>query len=163
MHCPNCAQPATADQQFCRSCGMSLEAVGKLVAQHSSSPAEVQKKLDRTELEREMVRYMFNWIMWGMIILGIGAAMIVVKKQFDLGKWFGLLSSFLILGGAGVAAVGVINAIRRSLGISASPSNKSLPTSPLPTALPSVTERTTQLIGVEDTPTNKMMDTEARE
>jgi hypothetical protein len=43
------------------------------------------------------------------------------------------------------------------------PSNKSLPTNLLPASLPSVTERTTQLIGVEDTRTNKMMDTNARE
>ena len=40
---------------------------------------------------------------------------------------------------------------------------KPLPTHPIPTLLPSVTERTTQLIGVEDVRTNKMMDTKARE
>jgi hypothetical protein len=40
---------------------------------------------------------------------------------------------------------------------------QSLPTSPIPQALPSVTERTTQLIGVEQPESNKMMDTNARE
>ena len=141
---------------------MNLESVVKLVAQHSSLPAETQKKLDKAAQERELVRLMFDWIMWGMIILGIGAAMIVVKKQFDLGKWFGLLSSFLILGGAGVAGVGVIRAIRRGI-VGDLPSNKSLPASPLPAALPSVTERTTQLIAVEEAETNKMLDRTPRE
>jgi hypothetical protein len=144
---------------------MSLETVGKLVAQHSSSPIEVQNQLDKAALEQAMVRKMFNWLMWGMIILGIGVAMLVVNKNFDIGRWFNLLSSLFILGGTGVASAGVLNAIRRGVTIAGvrPPNRKSLPTSPLPVELPSVTERTTQLIGVEEAPTNKMMDTKPRE
>lgn len=37
------------------------------------------------------------------------------------------------------------------------------PTKPIPRELPRVTERTTQLIGVENGKTNKMMDTKARQ
>ena len=172
MHCPNCAQPAVADQQFCRSCGMSLEAVAKLVAEHSSVPAEVQKKLDKVALEAAMVRTMFNWMMWGMIILGLGVFLLVVNKNLGIGKEVGLVSSFLILGGVGVATAGVLKAIkqgtmiatsRHANHISGSSDTQSLPTHPIPAALPSVTERTTQLIGVEDTRTNNIMDTKARE
>ncbi len=47
---------------------MSLEMVGKLVTQHSSSPAETQKKIEKAELEQALVRQMFNWIIWGMIM-----------------------------------------------------------------------------------------------
>ena len=43
------------------------------------------------------------------------------------------------------------------------PEKKSVPTNPIPRALPSVTEQTTQLIGVNEAPTNKMMDTGTRE
>jgi hypothetical protein len=144
---------------------MSLETVGKLVAQHSSSTVEVQNQLDKAALEQAMVRKMFTWLMWGMIILGIGVAMLVVNKNFDIGRWFNLLSSLFILGGTGVASAGVLNAIRRGVTIAGvrPPNQKSLPTSPLPVELPSVTERTTQLIGVDDAPTNKMMDTKPRE
>jgi hypothetical protein len=85
MHCPNCAQPATADQQFCRSCGMSLEAVSKLVAEHSSSPVEIQKKADKVALEAAIVRSMFNWLMWGMIILGLGVFLLIVNKNIGIG------------------------------------------------------------------------------
>ncbi|MGH9901852.1 MAG: zinc-ribbon domain-containing protein, partial [Pyrinomonadaceae bacterium] len=32
MHCPNCGKRTSAEQKFCRSCGMSLEAVSVSVA-----------------------------------------------------------------------------------------------------------------------------------
>ena len=151
---------------------MSLEAVAKLVAEHSSSPIEVQKKADKVALEAAIVRNMFNWIMWGMIIIGLGVFLLVVNKNLGIGKEVGLVSSFLLLGGVGVAAAGLLKAIkqgtllatsRHNNQISGSSDTKSLPTHPIPAALPSVTERTTQLIGVEDARTNKMMDTKPRE
>src|SRR6185369_14420 len=157
MHCPNCGKPAAGDQQFCRSCGMSLETVGKLVVQHSSSSVEVQRRNDKAAREQAAVRTMFNWIMLGMIILGIGVAMIIVNKNFDIGKWFSLLSSFLILGGTGVATAGFLNAVRQAANITGPPNQKSLPTNPVPDELPSITERTTQLIAAEEPRTNKLI------
>lgn len=172
MHCPNCAQPAAPDQQFCRSCGMRLEAVAKLVAEHSSEPVEVQKKSDKVALEAAIVRSMFNWIMWGMIIIGMGIFLIIMNKNLGIGKELTLMSSLLLLGGIGVATAGVFKAItqgtmlateRKSNQMSGSPDTKSLPANEVPVALPSVTERTTQLIGVEEVRTNKMMDSKANE
>jgi hypothetical protein len=163
MHCPNCGKPAEADQQFCRACGMSLETVGKLVAQHSPSLLEKQGKIDNVKLEQAIVRKMFSWLMWGMIVLGIGVAMLVVNKSFDIGRWFSLLSSALLLGGTGIATAGVLNAIRSGASISGkqstdqipgTPEVKSLPTNPA-AALPSITERTTQLISADDARANK--------
>ena len=150
---------------------MSLEAVSKLVAEHSSSPVEALKKADKVALEAAIVRTMFNWIMWGMIILGVGLLLMVINKSLAIGPHLNLPISFLMLGGLGVATAGVFKAIKQGMlatsrnanQISGSPDTKSLPTHPIPAALPSVTERTTQLIGVEDTRTNKMMDTNARE
>ncbi len=171
MHCPNCGKPATADQQFCRACGMNLETVGKLVARHTDSPAAVQKKSDRAEAEKAIVRSMFSWMMWGMLIVGIGVVMVVVNKSFPIGDWFRLLGSLLAIGGMAVMVGGVFNALRRGTLPSSrelnqlheSPDTNELPTSRLPAELPSVTERTTQLIAVEEAPTNKMMDTGSRE
>ena len=151
---------------------MSLEAVAKLVAEHSSLPVEAQKKADKAALEAAIVHKMFNWIKWGMIILGMGVLLMVVNKNLAIGKEVGMMATFLILGGVGVATAGVLKAIkqgtllatsRHANQISGSSDTKSLPTHPIPAELPSVTERTTQLIGVEDTRTNKMMDTNARE
>jgi hypothetical protein len=167
MHCPNCGKTATDGQQFCRACGMSLETVGKLVAKHTGSPANVQAKLDKAEAEKTIVRSMFNWMIWGILIVGIGLLMIVIDKSFAIGKWFSVLSSLLMLGGMGVATGGVLNAIRRGtlptrrepIQIAGPPDTNELPISSIPAELPSVTERTTQLIAVEEAPTNKMMDT----
>lgn len=170
MHCPNCGKPATTDQQFCRACGMGLETVGKLVARHSGSPVAAQAKLDRAEAEKAIVRSMFTWMIWGMLIVGIGVVMVLVNKSFPIGNWFRLLSSLLVIGGMGVTVAGVLNAVRRgtlpgsqAAQISHPPDTNELPTSLLPAELPSVTERTTQLIAVEEAPTNKMMDTRPNE
>lgn len=172
MHCPNCAQPATADQQFCRSCGMSLETVAKLVAEHSSTPIEAQAKVDQLALERAITLSMYNWIKWGLILIGLGVFLAVLNKNLEVGKTLSILTSVVILSGVGVAAAGVLKSIKHETllpagqgknKLSGSRDTKSLPTNPIPGSLPSVTERTTQLIGVEEAPTNKMMDRERRE
>jgi zinc ribbon protein len=171
MHCPNCGKPATPEQQFCRACGMSLETVGKLVAQHSGAPIETQQKLAKAETEQELVRKMFFWMKWGMLILLFGVAMLVINKNFAIGKWFNLLSMFFMLGGIIVAGTAMFDAMIKGATLSSAKPNKQLagatdkqlPTKPIPHELPSVTERTTQLIGVEETKTNKMMDTKPRQ
>jgi hypothetical protein len=172
MHCPNCGKPSDTEQQFCRACGMSLETVGKLVVQHSSSPLKKQKKIDKAELEQAMVQKMFNWLMWGMIVIGVGVAMLIVNKYFDLGRWFSLVSASLLLGGTAIASAGVLNAVRQgvrvsgmqpSVQISGSLEPKSLPTNPIPASLPSITERTTRLIPSDDARANDAIDSNGRE
>ena len=153
MHCPNCGKSVTTEQQFCRSCGMALEAIGKLVAQHSSAVTPSQTKLDKVRAEQQIVQYMFKWLSIGMIIIGIGVLMLVLNKTFDFGTIFKLVSSFVLIGGTGCASFGVLSAIRKGTTLTIANSTaqlrqageRSLPTG-FPAALPSVTERTTQLI-----------------
>jgi len=150
---------------------MSLETVSKLVVRHTSSPAAVQTKLQRAETEKEIVRSMFTWMIWGMLIMGIGVVMIVINKSFPIGNWFRLLSSLLVLGGMGVTVGGVLTAIKRgTLPARVEPNQLTEPSdtdklsaNPSPAALPSITERTTQLIAVDESPTNKMMDSSPNE
>ena len=134
---------------------MSLETISKLVAEHApSSITPSPGKIDKARREQEIVQQMFKAIMVGMLILGVGLLMLVLNKNFDFGKWFGLASSFLLLGGTGYAAFAVLNAIRRGASLplgaklDALPevTERSLPTKEFPQALPSVTERTTRLI-----------------
>ena len=94
--------------------------------------------------------------------------MVIINKNFDIGKWFATLSSLIAIAGMGVAVAGVFKAIKQ--GAAPRPSQlantteaKVIDTNPIPPALPSVTEQTTQLIGVNEAPTNKMMDTGTRE
>jgi hypothetical protein len=150
---------------------MSLETVGKLVAKHIGTPAEAQAKLDRAEAEKAIVRSMFNWMIWGMLLVGIGVAMVIINKSFPIGDWFRLMGSLLVIGGMGLTVGGVLSAVRRGTlpsqrqpdRLAGLPDTNELPTNRLPAELPSVTERTTQLIAVEEAPTNKMMDTSPRE
>ena len=137
---------------------MNLEAVGKLVSGHSALPAEVQRKIDRKEEEQIIVRRMFNWMIWGFIVLGIGVAMLVINKSLDIGKALHLLGSFFLLGGIGISMAGLLKGIRQGTYISGKrPTNpelpsanpRALPTNPFPEALPSVTEGTTKLISSE--------------
>src|SRR5262249_35441531 len=108
MHCPNCGNAATSEQQFCRACGMSLETVGKLVAQHSATPAtETRNNLAKAELERALVQKMFTLLIWGMIILGIGVVMLVINKNFPIGAWFNLLSNLVMFSGMGIGCAGL--------------------------------------------------------
>jgi hypothetical protein len=133
---------------------MALEAIGKLVAQHSSTVTPAQTKLDKVRAEQQIVQYMFKWISIGMIIIGIGVLMLVLNKTFDLGAIFKLASSFVLIGGTGCAAFGVLSAIRKGTALAVAGSTARVtqgdqPPLPaaFPDALPSVTERTTQLIG----------------
>ena len=138
---------------------MSLETVGQLVAQHAATPVEKEKKIDKAELERVIVRRMINWMIWGMIVLGLGVFLLVVNKSLDVGRWLSFVTSVLILGGMGITTVGVLNAIKQGASIShkssvkeidATPNEKALPEHLETVALPSITERTTQLIPVDD-------------
>ena len=163
MHCPTCGQPANTGQLYCRQCGMNLLMVGQLVSQHAG---KAQQQISRRKSEEDILRCMFTWIWWGMTVLGLGVLMLVTGKSllnmsnFDpsAAAWLKLLSTYVILGGTGMSLFGVLNAMRRGASLSSGrqPSSleepvdaKQLPTNPIPEALPSVTERTTQLIPVE--------------
>lgn len=138
---------------------MSLEPVGKLVAAHSSSPEAEEMKVRQADAERAMIQRMTRWMSWGMLILGIGVLMLIVNKSFVPGKWLQLLASLLLLTGVGMALYGVLAHIRDGATLTGKTNlrsfplgepTKSLPTRGIPVPLPSVTERTTQLIAPPD-------------
>jgi hypothetical protein len=97
---------------------------------------------------------MFKWMAIGMIIIGLGVLMLVLNKNFDFGKLFGLISSLLLIGGIVCAAFGLFSAIFKNAALAVGGGTKQLPqaeekvlpASTFPDTLPSVTERTTQLI-----------------
>lgn len=150
---------------------MNLESVVQLVARHTSTPLQKQ---NNAELERQIVRMMFRWITWGMILLGIGVVMIVFNKSFNVGGLLKFLASVASLAGIGVATAGVLRAMSQGVSLSgrktlvSSPDTKELPTGEMPASLPSITERTTQLIPTDDALAserrkNKMIDSNGRE
>ena len=133
---------------------MNLESVGQLVAQHTSTPiSQTPTKIEKAQHERAILQRMVQRIMWGMLIIGLAIILFVANKSFDL-RLLSLVASCIGLGGTGLVSYGVLAALRDGVAPSAArlpPSVeaaevKSLPTQPVPLSIPSITERTTQLI-----------------
>lgn len=158
MHCPSCGKPANAEQQFCRQCGMALQGVSKLVAAHSSQPTTLKK----AEQEKTVERRMFSFMTWAGLLFLAGLVMLVLDKNFDLGRWFSLTASLFLIAGMAGATFSVFRALREGSAPAKEDSStesvkelkeretKSLPSERIPVPLPSVTERTTELIGGKD-------------
>jgi hypothetical protein len=158
IHCPSCGDESTLEQKFCRKCGFNLKPVSKLVA---AGPG-LETKSEKLESDQAILRRMTRWMMWGCLVLLIGLILLVTGRAFDVPKFLSPLASFLLIGGAAAAGYGVLAALRDGM---ASPkrlprasevreelraaSTNELANQNVPISLPSVTERTTQLIGKE--------------
>ena len=162
MHCPSCGNESPLDQKFCRRCGFNLEPISQLVVQ-GSPVAEVQ--LDKQEQEKALVRRMFRIMGWGVLIVLIGVVLLVMARAPAPGlleNVLGVLSLIFLLGGTAVAGYSIFDAIRESTKpalpkarvtkdgeISQAEITKELLEEHIPVPVPSVTERTTQLLASE--------------
>lgn len=155
IHCPSCGHESALEQKFCRKCGFNLEPVSELVA---AAPGQ-EAKSEAKERDRAILGRMFRWMMWGCLVLLIGLVLLVTGKAFDVPKFISPLAAFLLVGGTATVGYGVLAALRdgiaspktiaqptRDWGELSSASTSELPDAGIPIALPSVTERTTQLI-----------------
>jgi len=160
IHCPTCGHQSELDQKFCRKCGFNLEQISKLVVAGAGSDAES----GRMENDRAILRRMYRWMMWGCLILLVGLLMLVTGKAFDVPKFLSPLASFLMIGGTAAATYGVLAALRDGVVSSkklhrktnghsqlAGSQTAELSDNAIAISVPSVTERTTQLIGEENT------------
>ena len=77
MNCPKCGLLAVPEQNFCRSCGESLQMITQrlqppLVSQlESQAPIYTREKTDRTNI----------LMSWGLIIMFLGVAIGVIGKK----------------------------------------------------------------------------------
>ena len=160
MHCPACGNESSLEQKFCRKCGFDLSPVSKLIAGSSGSETA---GIDRRRREQVLVRRMFRWISAGMIVMLFGVLMLLIGRTFDIGKIFGLASTIVILTGVAIACGGLFSTMMRGAAVPAlkespdirlddleqAPTTRRLEGDRMPVPLPSVTERTTQLIDKE--------------
>ncbi len=154
MLCPSCGTLATTDQQFCRACGLNLEVIGKLVADHAAGSAEIQTKIDRAEVEKAILQRMFSWMTFGLILVAFGVALLILDKTLELPKPFETFTPLILLGGIGVATGGLISGIRKGVELggrrSTSQSLREADQKTLPTRrFNSIAEQTTNLMPVE--------------
>jgi hypothetical protein len=156
MHCPSCGNQSSLEQKFCRQCGFNLEPVSKLIA----GGGEDRAAADKSEHERLLVRRMFRWLSWGCLILFGGIILLVFNKGFIHEQLFQTISTLFILTGVALATYGCLSSISKGTylpgktakgvdEIDPGHATKELPDARIPTSAPSVTERTTQLIGEE--------------
>jgi hypothetical protein len=159
MHCPSCGAETTLEQKFCRSCGMDLETVSKLVARHSSPEA---LKLEKALTEKTTRQRTYQSFKWGMICFIVGMAALAAMKTLALDKVFNLAPLFLLFAGMGIMLYGALTPMRDratssrklpGLGSTSelpeAETTKELPAARVPVPVASVTERTTQLIANE--------------
>ena len=105
MHCPSCGAESTLEQRYCRSCGMDLETVSKLVVEHSSPEA---LKLEESLTRKNKQQRMYQSLKWGMISLILGMAVLTVVKTLALDKTFNLVGALLLFVAMGLMAYSVI-------------------------------------------------------
>jgi len=156
MHCPSCGLESSLDQKFCRQCGFNLEPVSKLITGDSDDLAAA-----RREHERLLVGRMFRWISWGCLVLFVGVIMLVVNKSGVVYlPMLKLIATLITLLGVAIAGYGSLSSIAKATYLSPKTSKdpgqinqnnttKELPEARIPVPMPSVTERTTQLISEE--------------
>ena len=153
MHCPSCGDETPLDQKFCRKCGMNLESIGQLVAEHAAPESLTPQK---REHDKTMLRQMYRWMIWGFLVLLIGLVLIVTNKQLALGRFVNLIGSILLLAGTAIATYGVLAPFRASFSKQIKGGNRpelplTKPTDELPDArtpipITGITERTTELL-----------------
>ncbi|HWW76048.1 MAG TPA: zinc-ribbon domain-containing protein [Pyrinomonadaceae bacterium] len=154
MLCPNCGTKTTTEHKFCRNCGMNLVPVAHALAAHLSHGGAAAAAAAR-ESERRAVRRMTRGLMAGVIVIVFGILLLLLpSKGFQM---LGVLSALI---GIVAALAAVFSTLRATVEAPA----YTAPHAPDPAAPPtgrlleeqtfepvpaSVTERTTDLLGVE--------------
>jgi zinc ribbon protein len=162
MHCPRCGTNATSRQQFCRSCGLSLDKVAELLGEElaiqSSSPVSEAARLRERQQKFENWAGIAGLATFGLILLLL---IVVVFSQMILkGGTLIIPGVLLILLTIGAGVMGVFQVYSKSLKAKLEarplpPATKPLTirgsgTYPLPPE--SVGERTTELFDMPRSP-----------
>ena len=149
MTCPKCGLPAVAEQKFCRSCGASLEMTTQPLADLSATTSQAELTA-RTPPNERTNKLMLR----GFLLMFAGAAIGVVGKKLlhaDIVTVVGILMS---LAGMFLTVYPYLVPARAKQNTSPSPQPNELPAFPresLPQErnvdyVPSITERTTNLL-----------------
>lgn len=150
MYCPNCGNKNSADQRFCRSCGLSLEKAAQSLAEQLPSPAVKSVEERKARLERLGVASLsvFGLGIFSFLLYGIFSKLMLTHGV--------LIASLAVLGtavflGSALASVILFAKANELKEASAKPRIGSVTTTAqLPESVEqpefSVTERTTNLL-----------------
>ena len=120
MHCPSCGAEASADQKFCRLCGLSLDRFTQLLAEELPSRVDLGTAIAKDGDRRER---MAKVGLWGITLLAMGGAAVVALIAYKIiatfiiekGEVFVGLALLLVLLGVAmaIASLGHADAIRK--------------------------------------------------
>jgi len=157
MYCPNCGKENSAEQKFCRSCGLSLEKAVELLAEQlpalklDKSLRERQRRVDRwlTIVAASGISLFVISILWAIIY-----KIIILKGEVLEGSLFAafivglVVFALLALYGESLRKAAGKRQLMQPPPTEVSDTAKLLPDSQME-PIPSVTERTTELLTVD--------------
>jgi predicted lipid-binding transport protein (Tim44 family) len=153
MLCPNCGKKSSIDQKFCRSCGMSLEAVSKAIAFHQSV---IDSNKPSVRDENSVLRRMAIMLFWGIVVFLMGGVILGVSKKMLHNDLVGLIGLVILIAGAILATYAVISPLWQQANKSRQAtepksrieleSNAQTLPERLSASPPSITERTTNIL-----------------
>ena len=154
MLCPNCGTRMTNEHKFCRNCGMNLEPVARALAAHLSPGGAALASAAR-EAERRVMRHRIRGLAAGVVTILFGLLLLSLLP----GKGFQILGVAAALMGLVTAIMCIISPMRTAYNAAGEYAPPAPDTAAPPTGrllheqtfepVPSVTERTTDLLGVE--------------
>lgn len=173
MHCPNCGTQASGEQKFCRACGIGLQAISQALAEELAVAGLDQSGGELADSVRSRIKKFERWgAITGLSGLGMIALMIIsivvsmpFFKAFDIDPKFyfdnilpwilALALPLLFTGGGLMVYAGVLKKRPYHQPLQPPALPQADTTSKLPPAsyqdpVPSVAERTTDLLAVAD-------------
>ena len=153
MNCRKCGLQTLPDQKFCRSCGESIQMITRPLVEHATvSEFERGKAIIRKDEKRRASRLM----LWGFIIMFIGVAVGIIGKKLMHEDLVTVVGALLSIAGMFFTVYPYVSpSLRRKVVsspslqpdiLSHSQPGKYLPLESDIQYVPSITERTTNLL-----------------
>jgi len=166
MTCPTCGLPTLPEQKFCRSCGTSLQMTTQPLADPTAAIPQTQRTAPTGTTQATS-----KLLLWGFMIMFVGAAIGVVGKKLMHEDIVTVIGVLMALAGMFLTVYPYLLPARAKLDTSprAQPETraafqpKSLPKERDIDYVPSVTERTTNLLENRPAATPKQKENEELE
>lgn len=158
MYCPNCGKKITAEQKFCRSCGLGLEKIAQAVGEQHPVKSDEGAEERKERLERwgfyalcvfgagvllPLLYYIVRLLLSGRVLTGLGLLALIVV----LGC--GLLSVILFAEAEDIKKAGVKRRLSQAAELAEKETTSRLLPEPSLEPAASITDRTTELLFAE--------------
>ncbi len=146
MYCPNCGKDNSNEQRFCRSCGLSLQPISRVLGNELSESGDAQVEV----IKRGQKKWL-NPLVYGFLLLTLGIVIVIFGKTLLGEQLVADIGTVVAVLGIGLLGFKGVSLIRSQSGLPHQ--SKALPeaevTAKLPPAsefgsVPSITEHTTR-------------------